>query len=256
MSQQSNVLKSVGRAFGIIEHMHEFGSSSVTQLADEFDMPKSTLQMYLNTLYDERVLVKRDGKYELGYAFLQYGMGVLRSDQLFPVVKSKVEQLADQTGEFAACFVEERCEGVLIYGREGDQSINTDLSVGDRTDLHCGANGKVILAYLPESRVHEILRARGLKQKTENTITEEDELFAELDRIRERGYARSMEESIEGMRSIAAPILLNGDVVGSISLAGPANRFVGDLLQNDLPGLVTGAANEIELKLQYSSSGM
>lgn len=256
MAQQCNVLKSVGRAFGIIEYMAEAGSSTVTQIAIDLDMPKSTVQMHLNTLYEERMIVKRDGKYELGVGFLQYGMAVLRRHQLFPVVKGKVENLAEQTGELAACFVEDRGEAVYLYGKEGEQSIRTDLDIGDRTDLHAVASGKAIIAFLPDDQINEIIQKRGLDRKTKNTITDPEELLDELEQIRERGYACSLEESIEGMRVVAAPLLWDDQVLGSISLAGPANRFVGDYFHQEIPSLVTGTANEIEMKLQYSDTGL
>jgi DNA-binding IclR family transcriptional regulator len=111
------------------------------------------------------------------------------------------------------------------------------------------------LAHLPDERVRELL-AGELAQRTENTLTDPDELRDELERIRERGYAYSMQESVEGMRAVAAPILLDGTVVGSISLAGPANRFVGDRFETEIPDMVRGAANELELKLTYSQSGI
>jgi DNA-binding IclR family transcriptional regulator len=57
------------------------------------------------------------------------------------------------------------------------------------------------------------------------------------------------------MRSVAAPVVVDGDVVCSISLAGPANRFVGERIEKEIPNMVRGAANEIELKLTYSESG-
>jgi DNA-binding IclR family transcriptional regulator len=65
-----------------------------------------------------------------------------------------------------------------------------------------------------------------------------------------------MEESVEGLRAVAAPIVLDDRIVGSISLAGPASRFVGERFETEIPDMVRGAANELELKLTYSQSGI
>jgi DNA-binding IclR family transcriptional regulator len=255
MAQQDNVLKSVDRVLEIIKHLKDDGGKTVTELAADFDMPKSTIQMYLNTLYARNFVVKNDGRYEVGLQFLEYGMFALWNQPVFPEVKAKVEELAESTGELAACFVEERGEAVYIYGTEGEKSIRTDMSVGDRTDLHCTANGKALLAHLPEERIEEVV-SKGLDAKTDHTVTDPDELYAQLDEVRDRGYAYARQESVEGMRAVAAPILLDGDVVASISLAGPANRFVGQRFEAEIPEMVTGVANEIELKLTYSESGL
>jgi len=255
MNKQTNVLKSAGKMFRIIEHIKNEGETTVTKLANDFNMPKSTAQMYLNTLNASNFVVKREGRYELGLQFLEYGMFVLRNEPLFPVVRSRIEELAESTGELAACFVEERGEAVFIYGVEGEQSVRTNLSMGDRTDLHCIASGKAILAHLPEDRVFEIINGKGLEAKTEQTITDPQELLDELDQIREQGHAYSRQESLEGVRVVAAPIRLDGRILGSISLAGPVNRFVGERFDEEIPDLIKGAANEIELKLTHSRSG-
>lgn len=255
MSQPTNVLKSIGTAFNILKHLKERGGRTVTELSNELDMPKSTVQVYLNSLSAENFVVKKNGKYAIGLQFLEYGFFALWNEPMFPEVKPKIEEMAEETGELAACFVEECGDAVFIYGTEGNRSIRTDLSMGDRSGLHCTASGKAIMAHLPAELVQEIVD-RGLDRKTENTITDPDELLDELERIRERGYAYSLEESVENMRAVAAPVLLENRVIGSISLAGPANRFVDRYFEDEIPSVVTGTANELELKLTYSESSI
>lgn len=253
---QRNVLKSADKLFTIVEHLKRGGPKTVTELSKELGMPKSSVQVYLNTLHGHKFVARREGGYGIGLRFLEFGMVSLWNEPIFPQVRSKVEELADSTGELAACFVEEHGEAIYVYGTEGDQSIRTNLSVGERSGLHCTASGKAIMAHLPQERIDEIIEGQGLERQTEHTITDPDEMRAELARIRERGYAYSDEESVEGMRAVAAPILLEETVAGSISLAGPANRFVGDRFDTEIPDTVRGVANELELKLTYSQSGM
>lgn len=255
MATQRNVLTSVEKVFNMAEHLKENGGATVTELSKDLDIPKSTVQVYLNTLNQQNFVVKNDGKYEIGLRYLEYGIAALRNVPIYPEARTKVEELAEETGELAACFVEEEGDAVYIYGVEGERSIRTDLSVGDRSELHCTASGKAVMAHLPEDRIQEIIEA-GLRRKTEHTITDADALREELEQIREVGYATSNEESVAGMRAIAAPILLEDEITGSISLAGPANRFVGDRFDTEIPEIVTGTANELELKLTYSQSGL
>lgn len=255
MTKTGNVLKSVDRACKIVEHMKSEGKTTVTELSKDLEMPKSTVQVYLNTLYEHNLVTKRDGEYKLGLRFLEYGIHVWQNVPIYPEVRAKVEELAESTGELAACFVEEDGDAVYVYGVEGERSIRTDLSVGDRSELHCTASGKAIMAHLPEDMVSDIIE-NGLEKRTEHTITDPDELRAELNRIRDQGYATSNEESVVGMRAVAAPIIVDNRIVGSISLAGPANRFVGERFTETIPEMVTGAANELELKMTYSKSGI
>lgn len=255
MSKPDNVLKSADKLFTIVEHLKRDGPKTVTKLSDDLDIPKSTAQVYLNTLYAHNFVSKDNDKYSIGLRFLEYSTYALQNLALYPEVRSKVEELADKTGELAACFVEENGDAVYIYGVEGERSIRTDLSVGERSNLYSTASGKAILAHLSEEQVQEVIAA-GLEPRTPNTITDPGELRDELAAIRERGFARSDEESVEGMRAVSAPISLGGRVRGAISLAGPASRFVGERYEKTIPGHLTGAANELELKLTYSESGL
>jgi DNA-binding IclR family transcriptional regulator len=119
--------------------------------------------------------------------------------------------------------------------------------------LHCTALGKAILAYLPEERVREIIDTHGLPERTDATITDEEELFDELEGIRDRGYARDMEERVAGLLCVAAPIRnLDGDPLGAISVSGPTSRMKGERFDEEVPEELTSTANVIELNLNYS----
>ena len=73
------------------------------------------------------------------------------------------------------------------------------------------------------------LRA-GLPASTGYTIVVPEVLVAELARIRERGYARSVDETELGMSSLAVPVPgpAADQVVAAISMVGPTTRVVGE----------------------------
>jgi DNA-binding IclR family transcriptional regulator len=254
MKTQTNVLKSADKMFSILEYLKQQGGKSVTELSKELDMPPSTIQVYLNTLNNHKFVVKEDNSYNIGLKFLEFGTHSVCKKRIFPEVKKKVEELAESTGELGGCFLEEEGDAVYAYECQGEKSIRTELSVGGRTGLHCTAAGKAILANLPEERIERIIQNKGLEPKTENTITQPEDLKGELEKIREQGHAYNNEESISGVRSVAAPVLLDDTIAGSISVAGPANRFVGERFEKEIPEKVKAVTNELELRLTYSES--
>jgi DNA-binding IclR family transcriptional regulator len=102
--------------------------------------------------------------------------------------------------------------------------------------------------------VRDIVDEQGLVRQTENTLTDTDELFAELETIRERGYAVNDEEEIRGMRSVGVPIRgIDGDVCGAVSVTGPAARLTGERFESELPDLVMQTANLIEVNLETAA---
>ena len=94
--------------------------------------------------------------------------------------------------------------------------------------MHRSSAGKTLVAFRP-GLLEARLRA-GLPASTGYTIVVPDVLVAELDRIRERGYARSVDETELGMASLAVPVrpAPAGQVVAAISMVGPTTRVVGD----------------------------
>jgi len=164
-----------------------------------------------------------------------------------------VNQLAEETGEVANLLIEEHGWGYYIHRAHGDQAVNVEAHIGTRVNLHCTALGKTILAHMPDERVEEIIDRRGLPAVTEKTTTDFEELQAELETIRERGYAIDDEEHHEGLRCIAAPVLSNGDrVLGAMSIAGPSNRMKGERFTEEIPKLLKERVNVVELNVTYS----
>lgn len=74
---------------------------------------------------------------------------------------------------------------------------------------------------------------------------------AELDTVKERGYAIDDGERLEGLRCIATPIKhSSGEVLGSVSVSVPANRFSDDYLHGKPTERVLSASNVIEPKIK------
>jgi DNA-binding IclR family transcriptional regulator len=244
-----NTVRTSEKTLRIIEALKSDEGGHVTRLADQLGMSKSTVHNHLATLEENGYVIKEGDTYRLGLKFLDLG-GYIRSQRkLYRIAKPKVKQMATETGEVANLLTEENGRGVYLYRSKGAQAVDLDTYVGHRTHLHYTAQGKAILAHMPESRVHEIIDQHGLPKATPNTITDPVELFEELDEIRERGYATHEEERLMGLRSIAAPIQPDNDVAcGSISISAPASRLDDD----EIIDIVCSAANAIELNVKYS----
>lgn len=97
-------------------------------------------------------------------------------------------------------------------------SVRIAVSRGERYILHTAAPGKVLLAHNED--VAEALLSAGLERYTENTICEPDEFHAEMQRIRENGYALDNEEGARGLLCLAVPIFNNeSKVIGTFGIS-------------------------------------
>lgn len=248
-------LKTACRSFRIIERLRESRGLTISELASEIDIPKSTAHRYLTTLDDLGYLTRNPaGRYEISFKFLNMGIQKRNNEVVYSNSKKGIKQLAEACGERVQLAVEEQGKAVLIYGKSGSQAIQTDAHIGQELHLHTHACGKAILAYLDDERIQETIQKYGLPQRTENTITSEDALITELEKIREEGIAFNDEERIQGIRAIGAPIRDgSGHVMGSISISGLTNRMSGKRYTGELPELLSEKVNEIELHIQYDS---
>lgn len=252
-SQSPNRVKTAQTTFKILETLKEQNEATVTELTEEFDLSKSSLHNYLSTLEQDGYVVKDGNTYRVGLRLLDLGGHARHKQRLYDIAKDEVTALAEDTGELANLLVEEHGKGIYLHRAHGEDAVKTDSYIGQQVHLHNTALGLAILAHLPRDRVNEIIDQHGMPSSTENTITERDELFQELERVREDGYALDDEARVKGLRCVAVPIINNNDdIEGAISISGPTSRFRDDRFQEKLPEKLQSVANVIELNITYT----
>lgn len=254
-AKSGRTIQAVANACKLIELLRTREKSAIVELAEELDLSPGTVHTYLSTLQEYGFVVQTKEGYELGPQLLTLGEYVRNHSDLYQAGKQEIENLAERTGECAHLLTESDGQLYAIYERFGENAVGVGYHNRKRerplTHLHCTAAGKAILAHLPEERVERIVARFGLPQNTPNTITDPDELFAELEEIRDRGYSFADEEQMENLRAVAAPITPpESGVVGALAVSGPLARLQGERYRTEFPELVTQAANICELNLQ------
>lgn len=243
-------VQSAERAFDVLEVLQARDGAGVTEVAEALGLAKSTVHRYLTTLHHREYVVREDDDYHVGLRLLDLGESVRYRLPISVLAEPIVSALADATEERAAFLVEEHGQAVYVHRACGSRAIQRDPGPGKRLPIHATAAGKAILASLPEARVAEIVDRRGLPARTAHTITEPAALFAELERIRERGYATNREENVDGVRAVGVPVRPNGRVAGALSISGPIQRLEEKEARDEdnLVNQLLGSANELEIK--------
>jgi len=244
------------KTFDIIETLADRDAAGVTELADELDMSKSIVHNHLSTLEERGYVVSNGDKYQLSYKFLDIGGRKRNKLEIYQNGRPEIKKLASETGELVNLGIEHQGRCTYLFQARGSQAVKLELNhTGVSENLHSTAIGKAILAHLPEDRIETIVDHHGLPERTEHTITEYDALLDELERIRERGFATDDEESIQGLRCIAAPIKTTDiGVLGAVSVSGPISRIKNERWREELPELVQDTANVIAINSQYGHS--
>jgi DNA-binding IclR family transcriptional regulator len=251
--EPKNPVGATDKSFQIIHALKSRDGAGVTELADELDVSKGTIHHHLSTLEKHEYVVKQGSQYKLGLRFLQLGEYTRRETQLLEVAETKIDELAEQTGEIANLMIEQHSRGIYLYISQGENAVNLDTTVGTRQYLHTSASGKAILSHMSEKQLEHVLERHGLPAETPNTVTSRAELKEELDEIRQQGVAFDGEERAEGIQCVAAPITDNRETLyGSVSVSGPSTRIKDERFQTEITDAVKNAASVIGINMRYS----
>ena len=249
---KSGALTTVETSLKVVEAVADLDGARVSEISEYLETPVSTVHGHLKTLHEQSYLTKEGDEYHVGLQFLNRGGQARERKKGYQLAEEKVVKLAEETNERAQFIVEENGRGYYIHTESGEDAVLADARIGKRIYLHDSAAGKSILAQLPDSRVHDIIDRWGLPSFTEHTITDEAELFEELEQIREQGYALNLQETHEGLHAVGATVkTYQGQVLGAFSVSGPSNRLKGSRLEDDVADFLRGVTNELELRLSY-----
>jgi len=199
-----------------------------TSLLEASALPKGTLHRILQTLIEERFIQMdvRNQTYRLGPKPFELAHRVWDQFDLRGAAEPELERLRDMTQETVRLGILDDAAVLYIDQREVPQVLRLANGVGARAATHASALGKAILAHLSPADRHAIVMKHGYEAFTRNTIVSSGDLDQQLNIIKARGYAISIEEQHPGVSGVAAPILDHkAEPLGAIGIIGPSFRL-------------------------------
>jgi DNA-binding IclR family transcriptional regulator len=246
-------IQALDMAFEIVDVLQDRGASGVSEIATVLDVPTSTAYVYLSTLEDIGYLTKQGGQYRVSLRFLEVGGRLRHQFDIFHSARQQIDELSTRTGEVANLGVEEDGRRVLLYTAEPPQGVFDNSPTGRFTRLHWTALGKALLAQLPDDRIEELVAEEGLPRATDQTITDPDDLWEEIESVRERGHSIEDEENHEGIQAFGIPISNDRDtsIPSAVSISGPKHRVADEDTARELLDELQRTANVIQLNHQH-----
>jgi len=246
-----DLVKSDETLLSILRVLKDGKPMTLSEIADEVELANSTVYEHLATMEENGFIYKSGKTYRLGLRFLDYGMAAVNQRKVYCAAKGRLDELAEELNETALLITEEQGQAVYLYRAKSPQSFRAQIDIGQHTSLHHLAAGKAILSHLPEERVDEIIDEASLKQFTDKTVVDRDALESRFETIRERGYALNLEESIQGLNAVSAPIEGSQTrIEGAVSISGPAHRLTEERIESEVANEVLSVANQIELSIR------
>jgi len=225
------------------------------QIAELSGLPPSTLHRFLVNLQSAGYLSSDErGNYRLGLRCVFLGQAAIGSLDVRLMGRPYLQELNRQTRETIHLTVRNGSAAVHVDKIDSPEQLRIHSRIGSSVPLHCTGVGKVLLAYLPAAEQAALLAGLELKRFTVHTVGSQQQLQAELERVRKNGYACEFEEHEPHVRCIAAPIWDSGGAIhASLSVTGPAVRMTLARLR-ELAPLVQQAGLAISQELGFRTS--
>ncbi|NHN49335.1 IclR family transcriptional regulator [Halostella sp. JP-L12] len=256
----AETIETTERSLDIVREVQEQGGATIGEIAAEFDISKSTAYKHLATLNSRGYLVKEGDRYQIGLKFANRGEYARARKPGYRIAARKVDELAERTDEEVDFVVENDGRAMTVhlsydpnnpYQEKSVDQSNKHWRTGTYYNLHCIAAGKAVLSTLPDEEIEAIIERWGLPERTNQTITDPEELYDEIETIRDRGWAYSEGEYVEGLAAIAMPVYEpNGDPLGALAVNGPAYNLQGETRYDEIRKVLSDVVASFEAELE------
>jgi len=244
----------IQKGINILNLFKTHSKLSFTDIQKTLKYNKSTLFRILYTLEKNSYLLKdKNGRYEVGLNIFILGNQISRIGKLRKVSETYLEKLTEETNLTSHIGIIEGLQVLIIDKYNPSNSgIKMVSRIGAPVPAHCTGQGKVLLAYSPRKIVEKIIKKYGLQRFTSNTITLADDIFVELEKIRERGYAIDNSEHEKYIHCIAFPIMNEfNELEAAISITGLVMDFSDEEVVNKNIRLLQKTRDKIREKMNY-----
>lgn len=222
------------------------------EIARVLDLSPAIVQRLINTL-NEKHYVRRDAatkRYSIGYQVLGIGQKLKTKDAMLLEARKGLEAMNKRMNLDTFMAVLQGRHAIYLLFLPGGGPLSLQCEPGQTILLHNTAIGKAILASMTDDEVRELLGPGPLPAITPKTVTDPEEVIAQLPDVRERGYALVEDENILGITSVGALIGdPSAETRSAISMSF-SPHFTPDMDVETLAGVVRLGAESITQNLR------
>ncbi len=224
------IISSVKKALDIIRLFNSTETRlSLSTISERMGIPKTTAHHLLATLHESGFIERvNNDQYSLGLSLLEVSQYVRVNVELRDIAAPFLRRLGDSCNESVYLAVRDKDELIYIYAIETSHRLIARSAVGVHAMLHCTANGKAILASLPDNEILALLYRTGMPGFTPNTICDKDTFMEQIQEIRASGFACDNAEHETDTYCLGIPIFdKNRESVGGCSISGTDPEILG-----------------------------
>lgn len=197
------------RALLILQHLAD-KPHGMTQkeLIDALGVSKNSVYRITQTLIEHGYIGRDEATrcYFLTRKMMMIGACAMGDNRIVEHSIDEMRKLRDRVNASVYLAVLEGTQGVILEQATGGSPFKFSVDLGSRFNLHSGAPGKALLAFLPDDESDALLSKLKLTKFNERTITTKKAMRAEIKKIRACGYATDLAEEFEGCHCVGTVI--------------------------------------------------
>lgn len=244
-------IASVDNALRLILLLGEHSEIRLTEASAYLGVASSTAHRLLAML-QYRGFVRQDPRskvYQSGAALTNVAFSVLSRIDVRTHARPVLERLNKELEETVHLGMLEGSMVRFIDAIESPRAVRVASRMGRSMSAHCTSTGKAILAQLPDSELYKLYPEEILIQMTPHSVSTRESLMAELEKVRQRGYATNREESEEGVSSVS--VAVTSSSISSrfaVNVSAPVGRLSASRVK-EIGSVLKSAAVEIASSL-------
>ncbi|WP_457973029.1 IclR family transcriptional regulator domain-containing protein [Arthrobacter sp. D1-17] len=218
-------VKSVEKAFDVLlAFTPEQPRLTVSQIASQTDMTRASARRFLMTLTDLGYLRADGSTYELTARSLDVGRSFLAGLTLPKVAEPHLRALAKTLNETTTLCILDGSDVVYVACVPSPRLLSVSITVGTRFPAWATSMGRVLLGGLPDPELEKYLQEVQLQRFTDRTVGTADQLRAEVETARSKGWSMVSEELEEGLRGVAVPVWRGNGMVAAANVSLQTHR--------------------------------
>jgi IclR family KDG regulon transcriptional repressor len=234
MSLNYKRVPAIDKCFSILELMSELKRPfGFNEMVKTLGLNKSTVFNILHTLNDLDVIEKGpDGRFRLGPRLFILGNAAAEGSELIRMVHPYLETINDEFKLSSFFGILSDRHVIIMDKADRAHTIKISSEIGMKIPVFAGVAGKALLSQLSEKAIDDILSQNTPKRYTSRTIIDKAAYRKEIVSVKKTGIAYDMEEYIEGLIAVAAPLdTCRPDLQAAIWAVGLKQEFRRDVMK-------------------------
>ena len=244
-------VNSVEKAFKVIE---AFGRDrrdlSLNQICERTALNKSAAQRFTHTLLTLGYLEQDESsrRYTLSARTLISANSFLCVDPLVARSTPHIVEIRRQLSVRIGVGHLYGTEIMYLIPLQSNREAFLTAHPGQRVPIYCTSSGRALLAQETPAEAERIIESCERKPYTRATLTDTDDIVAELDKVRSAGYAVTDGEFLPDDINAAAPIFDgNGKAIAAVTAACSRNEWTVGAVKNEVVPRLLETARAISI---------